>query len=50
MRCVGYYMIKYRITVNHLFSPLADNVDQDDDDDDEDGLLLTDSEDGDEGF
>ena len=45
-------MTKYRITVNHLFSPLADNVDQDDDDDeddDEDGLLLTDSEDGDEG-
>ena len=41
-------MIKYRITVDHLFSPLADNVDQDDggdDDDDEDGLLLSDSED-----
>lgn len=34
--------------MDHLFSPLADNVDQDDggdDDDDEDGLLLSDSED-----
>ena len=44
-------MIKYRIKVDHLFSLLADNVDQDDDDDDdEEGLLLSDSEDSDEGF
>ena len=39
--------------MNHLFSPLSDNVDQDDDNDEDDngdGRLLTDSDDSDEGF